>query len=293
MRQLFQNSYLPFINKWSTTILRAALLLTLTIITTGCNNAEPVATVSQESEAIEIINLLNQRGLAAQKQEVGEEGLKQWRITVTQGMFNRGNLSLAFQIMHENGLPRPKDKGMEGAYEENGMFPSESAQHTQRLKELKTEIERQLRLLPDVTRVSVNVVLPEDDTINFNPYPSTASVLIIHRAETPSFPDSYVQSLVAKAVPKLQPENVGVVLVREVPQRFQSQQLEPQQRLKTITYFGVALIAALSLVLAVLLAKARNHRRSLILQNDTRVLASATPVPTLAEDNGNSSTAST
>ena len=251
------------------------LLLTLTIALSGCDRSEAVATVAQESEAIEIINLLNERGLAAEKQEVGEDGLKQWRVTVSEGMFSRDNLTLAFQILQENGLPRPKDKGMEGAYDENGMFPSESAQHNQRLKELKTEIERQLRLLPDVTRVSVNVVLPEDQGINFNPYPSTASVLIIHRAETPSFQDSYVQSLVAKAVPKLQPENVSVVLVREVPRRFESRDLSPRQRLKTITYSGVALITALSMVLVGLLVKARHQRRTFV-----------TTVPKLAEDNG-------
>ncbi|MEJ7709025.1 MAG: hypothetical protein WKF84_04020 [Pyrinomonadaceae bacterium] len=34
-------------------------------------------------------------------------------------------LAQSLQVLHEHGLPRPEDKGLEKAYEEGGMFPSE------------------------------------------------------------------------------------------------------------------------------------------------------------------------
>jgi type III secretory pathway lipoprotein EscJ len=227
----------------------------------ACSKQESVATVPTENEAIEIVNTLNEKGIEAAKEEVGEEGSKQWRVSVTEDAFSDGKLALALQALQDSGLPRPNDKGMEGAYEEKGMFPSESAQKAQRLKELKTEVERQLRLLPAVVRVSINIVLPEDDTINLNPYPATASVLIIHRDEKPSFTAAYVQDLVAKGVPKLKPENVGVVLINEPPRALVMGPVAARRRMNTIYAIGAGLGVLLTLMLVTVVLQVRRQRR--------------------------------
>lgn len=238
----------------------AACLLCLAA---GCAESVSVATVPTEPEAIEIINILNEQGIESRKEEVGEEGARQWRVTLTEETFGRGKLARALRVLQEHGLPRPHEKGLEGAYDQQGMFPSESAQKAQRLKELKTEIERQLRLLPGVSRVSVNVVPPEDDVVNLDPFPATASVLIIHRDERPSFTTAHVQELVSRGVPKLKPENVSVVAVQEPEHRVATAHLEAQRRTDIISFIALGLLLILTLSLAATLLVVRRRRRRL------------------------------
>ena len=240
--------------------MRAAVcvpLVAATLLASGCTKSENLATVADESEAIEIVSVLSENGIDAEKQETGEEGAKQWKITVADSVFGPSKLPAAFRVLRDRGLPRNSEKGMEGAYDEKGMFPSDSAQRAQRLKELKTEIERQLRLLPAVVRVRVNVVMPEDDSLNLNPYPAAASVLIISETVDPLFSEEHVRGLVTKSVPKLKPENVNVVIIHE-PHPEQLAEF-PRRRSPAVTYTIVALIAMLTCVLALTLVWRRRH----------------------------------
>lgn len=198
---------------------RPLLPALLAVCAAGCGKTYSVATVPTEADANEMIHALYNRRIAARKEPIGEgksrAGERKWQVFVDEGLLEENKLAAALQVLHEHGLPRPADKGFEKAYEEGGMFPSESAQKAQRLKELKTEIERQLRYLPGVARVSVNVVLPEESGIKLNPYPATASVLLVHKNEKPAFSDDYIKELVARGVPKLKAAEVGVMLVYE------------------------------------------------------------------------------
>jgi type III secretion protein J len=204
-------------------------MLALTSFSTACRSRS-VTTVSTEAEAIEIIDVLRENGFDADKEEVGETETKRWSVLISVGWFSSGDAALAMQVLRDHGLPRPEDKGMEGAYEEQGMFPSESAQKAQRLKELKTEIERQLRMLPGVVRVSVNIVLPEDNTLNLNPYPASASVIIVHRDPKPAFTGEQIQNSVAGSVPNLKAENVRVTMAQQQPRPVQRRDLEMRRR---------------------------------------------------------------
>lgn len=204
-------------------------LLTLT----ACQKTQPLATVPTEAEANEIINVLHRHNIETHKEAARQEGgerssnggssnTARWQVLLDRGMFEGNRMSAALQLLEDYGLPRPSEQGLEKAYQEGGLFPSESAQKAQRLKELKTEIEKQLRLLPGVVRANVNLVLPEDNFTHFHPYAATASVLIIRRGSSGSgdngggqsvFTDQYVRELVAHGVPTLQPEAVSVVIV--------------------------------------------------------------------------------
>lgn len=189
----------------------------------ACRQTHSVATVPSEAEANEIIDALFARAIVARKTPAGDKSganqPRQWQVTVDEGFFDEHMLARSLGVLREQGLPRPNDQGLERAFEGGGMFPSESTQRAQRLKELKTEIERQLRFLPGVVRVSANLVLPEENSLSLNPYPATASVLIVHKSEKLSFDGEYIKQLVAGGVPKLRPEQVGVMLVYEPPAR--------------------------------------------------------------------------
>jgi type III secretion system YscJ/HrcJ family lipoprotein len=236
------------------------LLFSILVIGSGCSKKESLATVASETEANEIIGLLSEKGIEASKEEIGDTDIKQWKVSIHDDIFGGGKLPLAIRVMQEHGLPRPADKGMEGAYGEQSMFPSESALKAQRLKELKTEIERQLRLLPSVVRVNVNIVPPEEDTINIDPYPATASVLIVHRDEKAAFTAAYIQELVAKGVPKLKTENVSVVMVHEPSKSVSIEGMMAQRRRNIIYIMGIGLVVCLTLLLIGLVWYSRRQR---------------------------------
>ncbi len=229
------------------------------LLFSSCGKAHSIATVPTEADANEMIHALYEGRVVARKElteESSSGGARSWQVFVDEGPFEEDLLAQSLQVLHEHGLPRPEDKGLEKAYEEGGMFPSESAQQAQRLKELKTEVERQLRHLPSVVRVSANIVMPEDSGINIDPYPATASVLVVHKDEKPSFSADYVKELVAKGVPKLRTEEVSVVLVYEPLKNtsFNSQAPAPGLTNKRSSNNSGALWAGLAGMLAVCVA---------------------------------------
>jgi type III secretion protein J len=230
----------------SRNILLPLILTALAAVTTACGD-KSVAQVSHENDAIEIIDVLKEQGFDVSKEEVGEGAAKKWSVVVSEGFFG-DDATRAMQVLRDYGLPRPEDKGLEGAYDEQGMFPSESAQRAQRLKELKTEIERQLRMLPGVTRVGVNIVLPEDSTLALNPYPATAGVLILHKDAGPSFTADDVRNLVVGGVSGLKPENVSVTIKQQPPRPpARPDANAPQTQTIIFVIVGVLLIAVLGL----------------------------------------------
>jgi type III secretion protein J len=241
----------------------AFLLIGMTAsLLSGCSG-QPVTNVKTESEAIEIIDVLSENGFAAEKQEVGEGDAKKWSIVVEQGFFGGNDAAQAMRILRDNGLPRAEGKGMEGASEEPGMFQSESAQRAQRLNELKTEIEQQLRILRGVTQVSVNIVLPEDNTLNINPYPATAGVLIVHKEIKPSFTPEQIQNLVARGVPNLKPENVTVSLSYQPARVVARQDLLIRKRNNIALAIGAALVVVLAVLIVLLLLRMRRQSAEL------------------------------
>jgi type III secretory pathway lipoprotein EscJ len=189
-------------------------LLGLACFLNGCGE-KSVAKVSSESDAIEIIDVLRENNLEADKEEVGEGEAARWNITIDEGLLSGGQASRATQVLHYYGLPRTDERKAKG--EDNSVFPSPSAENDRRLRERETEMERKLRLLPGVARVNVTIVLPDSDSIKLDPYPATASVLIVYKYQTPAFTGEQVQNQVAGGVPGLKPEKVIVSMSYEPP----------------------------------------------------------------------------
>lgn len=241
------------------------LLLALVVVTAGCGQ-KPVANASSEDEANEMIDVLRENGFEADKEEVssadgGER--KEWRVMVETGWLGGSGVAPAVRVLRDNGLPRPVDKGFEGAYDEKGMFPSESAQRAQRMKELKTEIERQLRLIPGVTRANVIIVPPEDKSFAFEKYEPTASVVVVRKDQSPPISEAEVQQLVARGVPSLKPENVSVRISTQATRPVPRRDLEVQQRNKLLIAGGTGLFVMLGAVLIVMLVQSRQQRRTI------------------------------
>jgi type III secretory pathway lipoprotein EscJ len=236
------------------------LLLTMT----GCRGATSLATVSNEDEAIEILNVLHENGIEARKEETGEEGAKQWRIQLQESWFSGSTeVAMANQVLQDNGLPRPSNAA-EQANAESGVFKDESTRKAEQLKQREADLQKKLRLLPGVVGVEVSIVEPEDSAININPYPSTASVLIVTKDDPPNFEADTIRGLVARSVPKLSPESVYVAIttrpVRPVPWR----EIGIQRRHKSLDAIGIGIMIILASSVVVLLLQMKRQNNELL-----------------------------
>src|SRR5919205_4338764 len=96
------------------------VLMTLTAAACG---EKAVTSVPTEPYAIEILDVLGQNGLEAEKRAIGEGETRRWEIVVDEGMFGGGEAALAVQVMRDHGLPRPEEP-----VEDSGLIPSERAE---------------------------------------------------------------------------------------------------------------------------------------------------------------------
>ncbi|HEX2271456.1 MAG TPA: hypothetical protein VHH35_18065 [Pyrinomonadaceae bacterium] len=251
--------------------LRACLISLLSIFllaSIGCQRANSLATVPTEAEAIEILNVLHENGLEASKEEVGEEGAKQWRILLHQSWFGASEVAMANQVLQDNGLPRPTNTA-ELANSESGVFKDESTRKAEQLKQREADLQKQLRLLPGVVGVEVTIVEPEDSSINIDPYPSTASVLIVSKDDPPSFQAETVRGLVARSVPKLNPESVYVAITTRPARQLPARELGIQRRHKILDAIGIGIMIILVALLVVLLLQMKRQNAELVALRST------------------------
>lgn len=229
----------------------------------GCGGGgKTVASDLTERDAIEIVDLLWEKKINAEKrEETIEGGGKQWRVVVHESWLNSGELVLAYRVLQENGLPHPRDIGLEGADKGNGIVQSESTQRALRMKEQKTELERHVRILPGVVDVNIIVAPAQENSLQINPPPASATVTIVYKDEKPAFTETQVQQMIAAGVPGLDPEKVVVTMA---PQRTrQSPAREALVRPRTNMIYAVTggTVTVLAVVLTLLMLQRHRHRK--------------------------------
>lgn len=227
-------------------------LLAVSVWVTGCN-AYKVQSVRIEAEANQIIDVLNENGIQARKNEVGEGERKTYEIFVNGG---DETLTAAIQLMEDHCLGQPEPPEIEGGT----VITSMEVEKAREQRRMKINIESQLRKLPGVTCVNVNFVPPQDRSLAINPYPSTASVLVNYK--TPTFPVSKedIASLVARSVPALQAENVSVVLTAKPLRPLPDNKIRYNfTRIALISVIGFATVLAFVSVVFVLRKKRQNQ----------------------------------
>jgi type III secretory pathway lipoprotein EscJ len=241
-----------------------SLLSLLLLASTGCQRTNSLATVATEAEAIEILNLLHENGIEASKEEVGEETAKQWRISLHQSWFGGGSeVAMANQVLQDNGLPRPTNAA-ELANSESGVFKDEATRKAEQLKQREVDLQKQLRLLPGVVGVEVTIVEPEDSSINIDPYPSTASVLIVSKDDPPNFQAETVRGLVARSVPKLNPDSVYVAITTRPVRPLPWGEVQSRRRHKMFDAIGIGIMVILGVAVAVLLLQMKRQNAELM-----------------------------
>ncbi len=183
------------------------LLLCIVILLGGCSSRK-VQTVSEETEANEILDVLREHGIKAYKSEGGEGEKILYNILIDGGEEEYG---AAIQLMDDHCLPQ----NLPPKVEASGLVSSIEVEKAQELRRTKINIESQIRKIPGTTCVDVTIVPHEDRSLSLNPYKSTASVLVKHKNEKYDINVSQIGRMVAGGVPGLAPENVTVTLTRQ------------------------------------------------------------------------------
>lgn len=191
---------------WSFHRVSLFLLTFCSVILFAACGSKQLATVPNDSEANEIINVLHENGIDASKDEVLENNARHYKITVHNDTFGGSDDYMsAIQILHDNCLPLHDPPPIEsGSY-----MASLEVERAKIQRQLKINIIRQLRQLPGVTCVDVIFVEPQRE-ISIEPYPASASVVINYKNQEPGFNEQDVKNLVAGSVPKLDPAKVSV-----------------------------------------------------------------------------------
>lgn len=184
----------------------SVLLVSFSVILLGGCSQKKLQNVKNESEANQIIDVLNENGIRANKTEKGEGERRTFEIYING---DEEVYAAAIQLMQDHCLAQPEPPSIDST----GLVPSIEVERQREQQRIKLNIESQLRKMPGVTCAEVNFVPPQDKSLAIDPYKSTASVTVYYK--TPTFPISKedIASLVARSVPDLQPDRVSVAVI--------------------------------------------------------------------------------
>ncbi len=185
----------------------------------GCKS-ELYSNVS-EREANEMLAVLMQNGISAQKEDGSEQGVT---LTVADS-----DLADAIGILTDNGLPRKDTDSIGKVFEKGGIMSSPFEERVRYVYALGEEVSKTLVEIDGVLSARVHVVLPEQPSFSEEAKPSSVAVFIKHRHGVDlDFFTPQIRRLVSKAIEGVDYENVTVVLVEaEGPQILASQVNSP------------------------------------------------------------------
>ncbi len=202
-----------------------AAVVSCAVVLTACAGSEKIVHGLDEYEANEIIVVLEARSVSARK--VVEEG----RVVTYSVEVSGGDVSSAMRTLVANKLPRQRPQGLAQVYPPGGggLIPTKSEEKAKYLMALQGEIERKLLSLPGVVRAHVSVVQPDKDIVRDlerEPPASTASVSVVFNAiderGSPAVTVDEIRGLVGASVEDLKPQNVQVVMKRNVPANLEN-----------------------------------------------------------------------
>ncbi len=233
----------------------ACALTALVAGASGCKG--DVASGLDESQSREALAALSRAGVAATREDEGDEGGGQGKGRRYKILVPSTEVGRAAEVLHAEGLPRPAPRGFAETYAASSMIPSATEEHARFLKALAGEITAQLERFDGVAAASVIVTAPVQDPLAPAEAPRgkpSASVLLKIRAGVAPPPEEDVKRLVAASVEGLAPEGVAVVT--------EAMRAPPESRAAFTTLAGIyvargsksALIGLLAGALALILA---------------------------------------
>ncbi|MBI2341927.1 MAG: hypothetical protein HYU98_04260, partial [Deltaproteobacteria bacterium] len=191
---------------------KALLVISAVFLLLGCSKVELYHDLSEE-EANDMLVVLQQDGINAEKIKEVRQNEIYWTIKI-----DPKRLIDARRLLVEHNLPRKKELGLSGVYQEKGLIPTPDEQKARYLLALKGEIINSLLKIPEVIDADVvlNIPSPEEfaspDAKEKRP---TASVIIKAKptdSVQETLSESRMQQFVANTVENLNPRDVSVII---------------------------------------------------------------------------------
>jgi type III secretion protein J len=157
-----------------------------------------------ESTANELMSALLERGLAAEKVNLGKNG---FAVSVDEAEQLR-----ALEILRDLGLPKPNYEGLGVVFRKEGMMSSPLEERARLSYALAQELAATCSRLDGVVDARAHVVLREKDVLTGALTPASAAVMLRYAPNAPV--DRYVsqvRSMVVQAVPDVEAERVSVL----------------------------------------------------------------------------------
>lgn len=215
------------------------------LLTVGCAK-EPVAQMLSEYEANEILVILDDAGIAAEKTRNIASRDPAFDVIVAK---SDGNA--AYRILKDENLPRQKQLGLDKTLGEGGLIPTAEAEMAKHKIGVQGDIVNKLRSLPGVIDVQVEVSIPKDDPlrdVNEAKERPKASVIIVYKPTSENevpIPVEAVQNFVQSSLPALKRTDVAVHMMpkalgrRGVPKPDGSGALMPGTGCEPTGFLGV------------------------------------------------------
>jgi len=162
-----------------------------------------------EEQANEIITVLSEYGVKAEKVGDGKGEKSAFNILVDEGEYGK-----SWNILKENGLPKEKIKGLSDIYQKQGLISSSIEERALLVQAIKGELEKTLETIDNVVRARVIISIP---TSSQNPFAQSnenigASVLLKVKKNTYLNKDT-IKGILLGAVPSLDKEKISVEIV--------------------------------------------------------------------------------
>ncbi len=199
-----------------TRILLNSFICFLLLFLGGCQTASTIVDNVTDRDALEIVVLLNSKGInatkvAAPRATTGAAASTQlWNITVP-----AAQLTDAIAILNEAGLPRLKGTTLLDLFGTAGLVPSDLQDRIRYQEGLSEQLATTIRKMDGIIDADVQITFPQGDEEQQNPL--TASVFIKHRGilDNPnSLLVTKIKRLVSSSLPGLTIDNVTVVTDR-------------------------------------------------------------------------------
>lgn len=211
--------------------LRVLMLIVVALLLQACDTK--LYTNLDEREANIIVATLARNGIPAGRQ-AQDEG--QMTVTVSEERFAE-----AVEILDRAGLPEQKFANMGDIFQGNGLVSSPVQERAQMIFALSQELSHTVSQIDGILSARVHVVLPDNDLLQQNSTPSSASVFVRYIPSleiAPLIPQ--IKTLVANGIAGLSYDKVSVVpVVSAIPEEMRS---TPQPVMGS--FLGIAMPAA-------------------------------------------------
>jgi type III secretion protein J len=237
---------------------RLVLFSSMLALCTGCSSI--LQSDLDEDEANEIVLVLAEAGVEAQKISSGANSETAWSVKVSED-----DLSKAWRILRALGLPKPRHEGFRSVYRERALVPGKMEEHALFLSALQEEMAATLEKIEGVVSARVHVARKSESRFGKeNTKATTASVLICYRPDLSGakpISEEAVGKLLANAVVGLEPGQVAVVFTPKRQVDLHKGQAE--NTVEGLTIAKKAAVGGAGLVLCFVLSVAMFRRKRL------------------------------